>query len=1215
MPKVTVLPAETTKLLSETLANSHLATKPTTLLPNKDNATNVLSTKLPIQTEPRDATNKDASQLNTWQFKELANNVSSSQPTPRETHLGCKPPTESLANRDNAHKDNTWTQEPPLAKLAHHTWDLREIDATAQFVEPEAELHRTVNALLVTLTPPQLETTSNSANLKLVTLPPNTLLPTVNATHAKPVKSQIQLPTSETTVSPEPVSQLSILTNKVLALFATSDTLWEMIDVDATRLLAMQDKSLLKAKIKLVASHAQLIPNLKLNKPTARLTHAIKQEVLLMLMVPAHNAHNTRWLLPIQTVPRDVPCHNAQAWDTQFLLPVSVLHAVLTLPLCKETNMELVLSQFADQECMLLNKLNACNAQNKPIFPQIEDNAWDQFAQDQSLMMEDAMSAQNIPDGTHRPNSAKRLCALQETSSLLMDHANNATHTNQSPKMEEPVFHANAPLDPSVTLMVPVPLAHNTQHWEPTDQMLTESAIEECAQLTLSSKPTEPVPPVNHALLLIELEEPVLDQHAHQDLSSNPMENVLLAKTTNTLIPRWPSMFAVKVSADQEFVHSDKSLPEWENAKIAPNGPDQMSKTEFAFQLTAQKSTKSRPLMACAPPAQCSTDQTARELSAWSQTVDLIKSWWRTEVARNALNTTDQTLKNSHAFKTLVAQDKCWPWLVNAKPVTTVKSLFLVELCARLQNVETTKSWTDKVCAESAHHNSDHLVTLAVPNASKINAMINLFLTPMEDVFHAQPTPENNKETFVAQTSANKEKDWLKMELVSNAQIIPEEMEFCNNNNSLNAIQILALRTKSFKKMVPANIVPHTLRLMLRTRTARCQLVWQTERSWDKMPLGRNAQHTPELTVNAESADQTHAHWDKNWCQMVLVPTVEITSPPLLMEDHARDLPASTDKSWEQMEPLKIAHHTLTELTTAWLVWSQLATTERDSWLKASVRNARSTPDHSTMENNAAQIFAPREKLSKKTVPACNVETTEEPCGMERSVVHWSAMLDKSFRSMEPVLTATHSPELPRMERLVSQLNVTTDKNFLLMANAWTAQHTPELKETEPNAAQTAATSDKLSWRTEPASTANSTRESPSVAQVEEPAARPVSAHQMRCSTRTVPAKNALLMSKSVLTEETASLIQMRSNLIQSQLQRLNSRVSWINHAAQLPVAMSGKINKCWARIKPQASTWTQPLELSHSSWEPSEPQPLLPLFSPLSSLQWMLFEWTMKFN
>ena len=89
-----------------------------------------------------------------------------------------------------------------------------------------------------------------------------------------------------------------------------------------------------------------------------------------------------------------------------------------------------------------------------------------------------------------------------------------------------------------------------------------------------------------------------------------------------------------------------------------------------------------------------------------------------------------------------------------------VKLLFLVEPCARLQNVETTKSWTEKVCAENAHHNSDHLLlTLAVLNASKINAMINLFLTPTEDALHAQPTPEDNKETFVAQTSANKEKD------------------------------------------------------------------------------------------------------------------------------------------------------------------------------------------------------------------------------------------------------------------------------------------------------------------------------------------------------------------------------------------------------------------------------------------------------------------------
>jgi hypothetical protein len=90
----------------------------------------------------------------------------------------------------------------------------------------------------------------------------------------------------------------------------------------------------------------------------------------------------------------------------------------------------------------------------------------------------------------------------------------------------------------------------------------------------------------------------------------------------------------------------------------------------------------------------------------------------------------------------------------------TVKLQFQVEPCARLQNVETTKSWIDKVCAESAHHNSDHLLlTLAVLNVSKINAMINLFLIPTEDALHAQPTPENNKETFVAQTSANKEKD------------------------------------------------------------------------------------------------------------------------------------------------------------------------------------------------------------------------------------------------------------------------------------------------------------------------------------------------------------------------------------------------------------------------------------------------------------------------
>jgi len=78
-------------------------------------------------------------------------------------------------------------------------------------------------------------------------------------------------------------------------------------------------------------------------------------------------------------------------------------------------------------------------------------------------MTEDAMSAQSIPDGTHRPNSAKRLCAQPETSSWPMDHANNATHTNQSPKMEELVFHANALWDPSVTWTVPVPLAHNTQ--------------------------------------------------------------------------------------------------------------------------------------------------------------------------------------------------------------------------------------------------------------------------------------------------------------------------------------------------------------------------------------------------------------------------------------------------------------------------------------------------------------------------------------------------------------------------------------------------------------------------------------------------------------------------------------------------------------------------------------------------------------------------------
>jgi hypothetical protein len=148
------------------------------------------------------------------------------------------------------------------------------------------------------------------------------------------------------------------------------------------------------------------------------------------------------------------------------------------------------------------------------------------------------------------------------------------------------------------------------------DQMLSGSATEECAQLTQSSNSTEPVQPVNHALLLIELEEAVLDQHAHQDLSSNPMENVLLAKITNTLIPPWLSMFAVKVSADQEYVHSDKSLLEWENAKIAPNGLDQMNKTELAFQPTAQKSIKSRPLMECALLAQCSIDQTVRELSA-----------------------------------------------------------------------------------------------------------------------------------------------------------------------------------------------------------------------------------------------------------------------------------------------------------------------------------------------------------------------------------------------------------------------------------------------------------------------------------------------------------------------------------------------------------------------------------------------------------------------
>jgi hypothetical protein len=67
------------------------------------------------------------------------------------------------------------------------------------------------------------------------------------------------------------------------------------------------------------------------------------------------------------------------------------------------------------------------------------------------------------------------------------------------------------------------------------------------------------------------------------------------------------------------------------------------------------------------------------------------------------------------------------------------------------------------------------------------------------------------------------------MELASNANHSPEEMAFCNNNNSLNAIQMLALRTRLFKKMELANTVPHTLRLMDRTRSARCLLVPQTK--------------------------------------------------------------------------------------------------------------------------------------------------------------------------------------------------------------------------------------------------------------------------------------------------------------------------------------------------------------------------------------------------
>jgi len=88
-----------------------------------------------------------------------------------------------------------------------------------------------------------------------------------------------------------------------------------MTDVDATRLPAMPDKSWLPPKPKLAALLAQLIPNLKLSKPIARLTHAqlLTREVSPTLMVPAQLAHNTRELLLTKTEPRDVPCHLAQA--------------------------------------------------------------------------------------------------------------------------------------------------------------------------------------------------------------------------------------------------------------------------------------------------------------------------------------------------------------------------------------------------------------------------------------------------------------------------------------------------------------------------------------------------------------------------------------------------------------------------------------------------------------------------------------------------------------------------------------------------------------------------------------------------------------------------------------------------------------------------------------------------------------------------------------
>lgn len=404
-------------------------------------------------------------------------------------------------------------------------------------------------------------------------------------------------------------------------------------------------------------------------------------------------------------------------------------------------------------------------------------------------------------------------------------------------------------------------------------------------------------------------------------------KKMVLAKLA-VLTSGWTLTLTIFVEVEivkEETAHTETFCWRVESANHAQD--TQLSQTMVTLALTTHVLTqeKSRTKMVSVLDAKITLDQTTLEelASIHAQMLPILISL--TVNARSAQDSIELMSTRETVTEILAQLDKSMINKVSANHAQLVLELFSETSNANLMHVTIDKSWPLMVLATLANHTLTHQTCNqqlgnAVPHALLVlqqTTNISLKLVVAQNV---KLTLEVKIKTeSVAQTSALWDRNWQQQ---VNAQTVPtsqEEMVPESSVHLLNADQTHAQETKFFKKMELAASVITTTKLTLATRNVSSHhalLVavseWQEEdRSWLSRLTGWNVMPSQELMKLAESADQTHAPWDKNSRKTEHASTAQLIRDLITPVRNALKSNASLEPRPSLMELNKTAHHSL----------------------------------------------------------------------------------------------------------------------------------------------------------------------------------------------------------------------------------------------------------------------------------------------------------------